>query len=70
MYEGLMGKIAVFGGNSSQPIQYKGTSPYTILRRDWMLTFAFTGAAGNQALEWAELDTEIKTAGLKDVREV
>ena len=24
--------------------------------------------AGNQVLEWADLDTEIKTAGLKDVR--
>ena len=25
--------------------------------------------AGNQVLEWADLDTEIKTAGLKDVKE-
>jgi hypothetical protein len=34
-----------------------------------MLTFAFAGMAGNQVLEWADLDTEIKTAGLKDVKE-
>lgn len=25
------------------------------------------GMAGNQVLEWADLDTEIKTAGVKDV---
>jgi len=25
------------------------------------------GMAGNQVLEWADLDTEIKTAGLKNV---
>jgi hypothetical protein len=35
-----------------------------------MLTFAFAGAAGNQVVEWTDLDTEIKTAGLKQVREV
>lgn len=26
-----------------------------------------TGMAGEQVLEWTDLDTEIKTAGLKDV---
>jgi hypothetical protein len=36
----------------------------------WVLTFAFTGMAGNEVLEWYDLDTEIKTAGLKDVREL
>jgi len=30
--------------------------------------FTFAGMAGNQVLEWADLDTEIKTAGLKNVR--
>ena len=34
-----------------------------------MLTFAFAGGAGNEVLEWVDLDTEIKTAGLKDVNE-
>lgn len=29
--------------------------------------FLIIGMAGNQVLEWADLDTEIKTAGLKDV---
>ncbi|KAF8270054.1 hypothetical protein EI94DRAFT_1723741 [Lactarius quietus] len=47
MFERHQTKMAVFGGNLSQPIQYKGM-------------------AGNQVLEWADLDTEIKTAGLKD----
>ena len=31
--------------------------------------FTFVGMAGNQVLEWTDLDTEIKTAGLKDVNE-
>jgi len=70
MFERYQTKIAVFGGNPSQPIQFMGTSPSTILQGEWMLTLAFAGTAGNQVIEWADLDTEIKTAGLKDVREV
>lgn len=35
-----------------------------------MPTFDFAGVAGGQNLNWVELDTEIKTAGLKDVGEV
>jgi hypothetical protein len=35
-----------------------------------MLTFVFVGMAGSEVLEWADLDTEIKTAGLKDVRDL
>ncbi|KAH9053619.1 hypothetical protein EDB87DRAFT_1569228 [Lactarius vividus] len=54
MFERHQTKIAVFGGNPSQPIQFKGTSPSTIFQ------------TGNQVLGWADLDTEIKTAGLKD----
>jgi hypothetical protein len=34
-----------------------------------MLTLAFAGMAGTEVFEWADLDTEIKTAGLKDVKE-
>lgn len=30
----------------------------------------FKGMAGNQVLEWADLDTEIKTAGVKNVSEL
>jgi hypothetical protein len=63
-------KIAVFGGNPSQPIQYKGTSLSTSLQGEWAFTFDFAGVAASQVLEWVDLDTEIKTAGLKDVREV
>ncbi|KAH9077639.1 hypothetical protein EDB83DRAFT_2345050 [Lactarius deliciosus] len=47
MFERHQTKIAIFGGNPLQQIQYKGM-------------------AGNQVLEWADLDTEIKTAGLKN----
>jgi hypothetical protein len=35
-----------------------------------MLMFVFVGVAGSQVLEWSDLDTEIKTAGLKDVRDL
>jgi hypothetical protein len=69
MFERYGTKIAVFGGNLSQSIQCKGTSLSTI-REEWMLTFAFPGSAGNQVLAWTNLDSEIKTAGLADVREV
>ncbi|KAH8986939.1 hypothetical protein EDB86DRAFT_2809239 [Lactarius hatsudake] len=54
MFERHQTKMAVFGGNTSQSIQFKGTSPSMIC------------VAGNQVLEWVDLDTEIKTAGLKN----
>ena len=69
MYERHNTTIAVFGGDPRRPIQYKGTSPSTILWGEWMLTFTFAGVAGNQVLDWVELDSEIKTAGLKHVQE-
>ena len=31
-------------------------------------TLQYKGMAGNQVLEWTDLDDEIKTAGVKDVR--
>lgn len=31
------------------------------------LPMEYKGMAGNQVLEWADLDSEIKTANLKDV---
>lgn len=34
-----------------------------------VLTELFAGMAGMQVLEWADLDSEIKTAGLKNVKE-
>ncbi|KAG8690181.1 hypothetical protein FRC09_012098, partial [Ceratobasidium sp. 395] len=46
-YERLGIKVATFGGNPGQPMN-------------------FNGLAGNQVLEWADLDSEIKTAGLKN----
>ena len=33
-----------------------------------MLTVVFAGMAGNQVLEWTQIDSEIKTAGLKSVK--
>jgi hypothetical protein len=30
----------------------------------------YKGMSGNQVLEWADLDSEIKTADLKNVREI
>ena len=32
-----------------------------------MLAAVLAGMAGNQVLEWTDLDSEIKTAGLKNV---
>ncbi|CAE6421599.1 unnamed protein product, partial [Rhizoctonia solani] len=46
-YEKLGIKVATFGGNPGQAMN-------------------FNGMAGNQVLEWADLDSEIKTAGLKN----
>ncbi|KAG9126864.1 hypothetical protein FRC07_001649 [Ceratobasidium sp. 392] len=46
-YEKLGIKVATFGGNPGQPMN-------------------FNGLAGNQVLEWPDLDSEIKTAGLKN----
>ncbi|KAN0139282.1 hypothetical protein V8E53_002783 [Lactarius tabidus] len=51
MFERHQTKMAVFGRNHSQPIQYKGSSPST-MRKEWMLMFAFAGKAGSQVLEW------------------
>ncbi|KAF8651179.1 hypothetical protein AX16_004834 [Volvariella volvacea WC 439] len=47
MHERHGTKIAIFGGNPNQPIEFKGM-------------------AGNQVLEWSDLATEIKSAGLAD----
>ncbi|CAE6481362.1 unnamed protein product [Rhizoctonia solani] len=46
-YEKLGIKIATFGGNPGEAMN-------------------FNGMAGNQVMEWADLDSEIKTAGLKN----
>ncbi|KAI9431511.1 hypothetical protein H4582DRAFT_1822465 [Lactarius indigo] len=47
MYERHQTKIVVFGGDQSQPIEFKGM-------------------AGMQVLEWANFNSEIKTADLKN----
>jgi len=58
----------VFGGRPGQSIQFKGApsrqlSSY-LLRSSEKLPI---GMAGYQVLEWSDLDTEIKTAGVKSV---
>ena len=67
MYELHGTKIATFGGNLNNSMEYKG-SPFAGIW--WGLSefiFVLAGMAGNQVLEWSDLDSEIKTAGLKDV---
>lgn len=70
MFERHNTKIAVFGGKPGEQVQYKGNSSFS-----FHLTVSsfhptrciFSGMAGNQVLEWYDIDTEIKSAGLKDV---
>lgn len=71
MYEHYQTKMVVFGGNQSQPIEYKGTSPCCDVggRRMLVFTELSAGMAGMQVLEWVEFDSQIKTAGLKNVIE-
>jgi hypothetical protein len=67
MYEHHGTKMVTFGGHLNQPMEFKGTSFAGIWQRSWELIFVLAGMAGNQVLEWSDLDSEIKTAGLKDV---
>jgi hypothetical protein len=60
-------KIATFGGRQDRTMQFKGTPFAGIWRGLSELIFVLVGMAGNQVLEWSDLDSEIKTAGLKDV---
>lgn len=71
MYEHYQTKMVIFGGNQSQPIEYKGTSPACDVgvRGMLILTALFAGMAGMQVLEWVDFDSQIKTAGLKNVSE-
>jgi len=67
MFERHGTKIATFGGHLDQSMEYKGT-PFAGIRRVlWELIYVLAGLAGNQVLEWPDLDSEVKTAGLKEV---
>jgi hypothetical protein len=72
MFERHHTKIAVFGGKPGENIEYKGKLFLSFAFYLDLLTAASEtisiGMAGNQVLEWADLDSEIKTAGLKNVR--
>jgi hypothetical protein len=67
MFERHGTKIVTFGGHLNDSMQFKGTPFSGIWRGLWEFIFVLAGMAGNQVLEWSELDSEIKTAGLKDV---
>ena len=71
MFERHQTKIAVFGGDQSKPIEFKGTSPSRdgVRRGVLVLTVIFAGMAGMQVLEWDTFESEIKTAGLTNVKE-
>jgi hypothetical protein len=67
MFERHQTKIVTFGGFTDKPIEYKGIS---ILQWGGLCGYSqpfFAGMAGAQVLEWVDLDSEIKTAGLKNV---
>ena len=59
--------IAIFGGKPGEDIEFKGNCPVDLENPRNLTDHLFAGMAGNQVLEWADLDTEIKTAGVKDV---
>lgn len=61
-------KIAVFGGKPGERMEFKGAHKHGHrLIGSLFLTSDTIGMSGNQVLEWADLDTEIKTAGVKGV---
>ena len=67
MWERHNTTIAVFGGSPGQSIEFKGTAHVHLS----MLSFLQErneGMAGNQVLLWTDLDSEIKTALLENVR--
>ena len=66
MVERLGTTVAVFGGKPGENVEYKGMRTSIGLPINCRCA-AFIGMAGNQVLEWADLDTEIKTANLKNV---
>jgi hypothetical protein len=70
MFERHGTKMVTFGGHLNQSMEYKGTSFAEIWRGLRELIFVLAGMAGNQVLEWSDLDGEIKTAGLKEVSRV
>jgi hypothetical protein len=70
MFERHDTTMVTFGGHLSQTMEFKGTPFAGGWRELWELIFVLAGMAGNQVLEWSDLDSEIKTAGLKGVRGV
>lgn len=70
MYERHNIKIATFGANLNTSMEFKGTPFVGRWRGLRELIYVRVGMAGNQVLEWSDLDSEIKTAGLKDVNGV
>ena len=68
MFERHNTKTAIFGGKPGEPMQYKGlSSRNSYAAHSTELRVEHSGMAGNQVLDWVDLDTEIKTANLKNV---
>ena len=67
MFERHGTKIATFGGYLDRPMEFKGTSFAATWWGSLTLMSVFAGTAGNQVLDWPDLDSDIKTAGLKNV---
>ena len=69
-------KIAVFGGKPGENVEFKGLYAFapsgqysiTYTENESSSVRLSQGMAGNQVLEWTDLDTEIKSAKLKNVR--
>ena len=69
MFERHQTKIAIFGGKPGEKIEFKGNYLSSVRNTiyGYSQTVSTLGMAGNQVLEWADLDSEIKTAEVKNV---
>lgn len=69
MFERHGTKIAIFGGKPGEQLQYKGLlhTLAAVMKTAYHTDTRGIGMAGNQVLEWTDLDDEIKTAGVKNV---
>lgn len=62
--------IAVFGGKPGENVEFKGIYTFHQMSEFTSEDLFSIGMAGNQVLVWTDIDTEIKSANLKDVRPI
>ena len=67
MYEHHDTKVAIFGGKPGEGMEYKGLLYQLSVHHGSLKRYISSGMSGNQVLEWYDLDSEIKTADLKNV---